>query len=158
MTLGSWFHQILFSDIVRWLSGVTKSWKMTYRGLAISDMSLAGLGQALLSHLLWFGDTGRWLTGAWLILAYDKPELARSGKSYSVIWWRGKSCCSCRVIICSILWIPLSGHFEIYPHDEEARVFARRSALFSSHSVCRVYPKVGGWQALSYPLPEPFRS
>ncbi len=39
ITLGSWFHHILFSDLARWLFGVAKSRKMTYRSLANSGLS-----------------------------------------------------------------------------------------------------------------------
>jgi hypothetical protein len=39
MTLGSWFHQIIFSGLPRLLSGITKSLKMTFRGLADSGLS-----------------------------------------------------------------------------------------------------------------------
>jgi hypothetical protein len=34
--------------------------------------------------------------------------------------------------------------FEIYPHNEEARVFARCSALYSGHSICQVNSKICG--------------
>jgi hypothetical protein len=50
MTLGSWFHQILFEDLARQLSSVTTSWKMT------PEDDLPGPGQ---------------------FLACRKPELAR---------------------------------------------------------------------------------
>ncbi len=70
MTFGSWFHQIFFSDLARWLSGATKSRKMFYRGLAKS-----GLWQARIAcpqnmtlgnwfHQIFFSDLARWLSGA----------------------------------------------------------------------------------------------
>jgi hypothetical protein len=44
MTLGGWFHQILFLDLARWLSGITKSRKMTFRGLANSGLKMTCQG------------------------------------------------------------------------------------------------------------------
>jgi hypothetical protein len=83
MTLGRWFHQILFPDLARWLSSITKSRKMTSLGLADSSLSQAGIRQDPVSHLPWFGVAGRWLTGAWPIPACRKPE---SAKPWQVIF------------------------------------------------------------------------
>ncbi len=59
-----------------------------------------------------------------------------------------------RVFSC-ILWILLSDHL-INHHEEEARVIARCSALFSSHCVYRVTPKVCGWQTLATRCLKPY--
>jgi hypothetical protein len=61
-------------------SGITKSQKMTCLSLANSGLRQAGIGQAPVSHLLASPNHGRWLAWAWLIPAYDKPELARPWK------------------------------------------------------------------------------
>jgi hypothetical protein len=74
-------------------------------------------------------------------MSYNAPYL-------QVLQNRVLPCSSCRVLHVIILWILVNCHSKINHHNEEARVFARRSALFSSHSVCRVNPKVGGRQTL----------
>ncbi len=75
---------------------------MTCRGLANSGLWQAGIGQAAVSHLPVSPNRGRWLTGAWPIPAYDKPESATPrkvifrdlvmpeshlGKPEKMIWW-----------------------------------------------------------------------
>jgi len=57
--------------------GITKSQKMTYRGRANSDLWQARIGQAPVSHLPWFEDAVRWLSGVWPIPACRKLELVR---------------------------------------------------------------------------------
>ncbi len=83
-------------------SGVTKSRKMTCQGFADSGLQQAGIGHAPVSYLPASPNHGRWLTGAWRILACDKPESARAwevifrdlvmteshlAKSEKRIWW-----------------------------------------------------------------------
>ncbi len=57
---------------------------MTCRGLANSGLQQAGIGQATVSHLPASPNHERWLTGAWRIPAYDKPESGSRGVSYSL--------------------------------------------------------------------------
>jgi hypothetical protein len=90
-------HLIGFANSGLSSSVVTKSHKMTCRGLANSGLRQAGIGQASVSHLPASPNRGRWLTGAWPVPAYDKPELARPrdlvmpeshlGKPEKMIWW-----------------------------------------------------------------------
>jgi hypothetical protein len=70
-----------FSNFCLSSYAVTKSQKMTCRGLANSGSLQAGIQQAPVSYLTASPKHGGRLTGAWPIPAYDKPELSRPRKA-----------------------------------------------------------------------------